>query len=202
LEHASIASFARFTLELLSVGAPPRLIVASQDAGRDEVHHAQMCFAIASRFARKKLGPGRLDVDGVVAARDLISIVLSTVKEGCVVETLSALLAKERALLARDDDVRAALEKIADDEKRHADLAWTFVGWAISREGTPMKETAIRAFEWATERPPLGFDSALRGLSNEVVRAHGLLDEGTARAVTERALREIIAPRVAELATY
>src|SRR5262245_48534250 len=123
MEHASIASFARFTLELLAVGAPPTLPLASQDAGRDEIQHAQTCFAIASRLAGRKLGPGPLDVSGVGAARDLASIVAATVKEGCVIETLSALLAKERSEGARDPLLRAALGKIADDEGRHAELA-------------------------------------------------------------------------------
>src|SRR5262245_37277833 len=107
MEHASIASFARFTLELLAVGAPPKLLVASQQAGCDEIRHAQMCFTIASRFAGTKLGPGPLDVGGVEAARDLAAIVAATVREGCVVETLSAAYAKERAERARDPRLRA-----------------------------------------------------------------------------------------------
>jgi hypothetical protein len=135
----------------------------------------------------------------VVAARDFPSIVVATVKEGCVVETLSAFLAKERAARARDEDVRAALVKIAEDEGRHADLAWNFLAWAIEREGAPMRELAVCAFDGATERPPFGFDPVLRGLSSECVHAHGLLDEATARAVTERTLRDVIAPRVADL---
>ncbi|MBT9554900.1 MAG: hypothetical protein IV100_02675, partial [Myxococcales bacterium] len=32
LEHASVGSFARFTLQLLAVGAPPDLLLATQQA--------------------------------------------------------------------------------------------------------------------------------------------------------------------------
>src|SRR5262245_42417567 len=97
MEHASIASYARFTLELLAVGAPPDLLMASQNAGRDEIGHAWKCFTIASRLAGKKLGPERLDVSRVEAGCDLASIVGTTVKEGCVMETLAGLHAMERS---------------------------------------------------------------------------------------------------------
>jgi hypothetical protein len=199
MEHASIASFARFTLELLAVGAPPTLLLASQDAGRDEIQHAQTCFAIASRLAGRKLGPGPLDVSGVGAARDLASIVAATVKEGCVIETLSALLAKERSEGARDPALRAALGKIADDEGRHAELAWRFLAWAIQRGGDPIRDVARGAFEESREQPIVCFHSVLRGVPSDEVRAHGLLDEATARHVTERAFVDVINPRALEL---
>ena len=43
-EHASIASFARNTLQLMAIGAPSYLLTASQEASIDEVKHTQMCF--------------------------------------------------------------------------------------------------------------------------------------------------------------
>jgi hypothetical protein len=50
MEHASVAAFARFTLQLLGLGAPAELIDASQQAGRDEARHARLCYAIASQL--------------------------------------------------------------------------------------------------------------------------------------------------------
>ena len=41
LEHASVAAFARFVLQLLGVGAPPSLVLAAQQALADEVEHAR-----------------------------------------------------------------------------------------------------------------------------------------------------------------
>ena len=198
-EHASVASFARFTLELLAVGAPPKLLVASQDAGRDEIQHAQKCFTIASRFAGKKLGPGPLDVSGVDGARDLASITAAAFKEGCVNETLSAWLAKERGDGARDSELRAALANIAVDEARHAELAWQFVAWALQKGGDPIREAAKRAFEESRAQPITGFNPVLQGVLVDEVRAHGLLDEATARKVIQRAYAQVITPRTAEL---
>jgi hypothetical protein len=55
LEHASIASFARFTLLALSFGAPADLLAEAQHAALDEVAHAQLCFGLASRYAGSPL---------------------------------------------------------------------------------------------------------------------------------------------------
>src|SRR5262249_8003152 len=50
MEHASIAAFARFTLQLLAVGAPPDLVMAAQRAMADETNHAQLAFALAAAY--------------------------------------------------------------------------------------------------------------------------------------------------------
>jgi hypothetical protein len=199
MEHASIASFARFTLELLAVGAPPKLLLASQQAGRDEVQHALKCFTIASRLGGTKIGPSPLDVSGVDAARDLTAIVEATVMEGCIVETLSAVYARERAHGARDPEMRAALLKIADDEGQHAELAWQFAAWGIERGGAPVRDAARRVFEEAEVKRGSGFNPLLTGVPPALVRAYGLLDEETSTKVTMWGMLEVIAPRARQL---
>ena len=62
-EHASVASFARHTLQLMSIGAPSELLVASQKASVDEIKHAKMCYGLASSFLGSDFGPGSLDVN-------------------------------------------------------------------------------------------------------------------------------------------
>jgi hypothetical protein len=51
-EHASVAAFARFSLELMSVGAPSTLIWAAHAAAQDEIRHAQLCFGLANAYDR------------------------------------------------------------------------------------------------------------------------------------------------------
>lgn len=46
-ERASVAAFARLTLDLLALGAPPTLVAAAQRDALDEVQHAEACFSIA-----------------------------------------------------------------------------------------------------------------------------------------------------------
>ena len=55
-EHASIASFARHTLQLMSIGASSELISRSQQASIDEIEHAKMCYGFASKFIGTKEG--------------------------------------------------------------------------------------------------------------------------------------------------
>ena len=199
MEHASVASFARFTLELLALGAPADLVVASVDAGRDEIEHAVACFAIASRYAGKNLGPARLDVGGASPAEDLATVVSAAIVEGCIGETLSALLAEARLARAEDAEVRATLRRIANEEARHAELAWRFVGWAITSGGEAIRDAATQAFASALANAPQTWDARLGQIAPATLRAHGLLDEATAREVGERALSEVVSPCAAAL---
>lgn len=197
MEHASVAAFARFTLELLAHGAPADLLLAAQEATRDEIEHARACFAIASRYAGEVRGPDALDVRGADASRPLAAIVAAVVTEGCIGETLSALLAEARLAQAEDPFVRATLARIAEEEARHADLAWRFVAWAIAEEdrlgGTarPIRAAALAAFHGP---PPDAADATLAAVPSATLRKHGLLDGPTARIVVSRAMEEVIAP--------
>ena len=67
-EHASVASFARHTLQLMAMGAPPTLLMGSQKAAMDEIRHAKMCYGIAQTFLDKDIQPSTLDIDGSVKA--------------------------------------------------------------------------------------------------------------------------------------
>jgi hypothetical protein len=138
MEHASIAAFARFALELLSLGAPAELLGQTTTAIRDEHRHATACFALASAFAGATLGPGPLPVAGCLSAVDLESVTVTTFLEGCIGETIAAVQARELALAATDPVVRATLAGIAEDEARHAILAWGFLEWALERGGTKL----------------------------------------------------------------
>lgn len=146
-EHASIASFARFALELMAVGAPAELVDAAHAAARDEVRHAGLCFALASAYRGSPVAPGPLDFAGSVAiASDLAAIAAATVREGCIDETIAAMIAAEQRDRAADPAVRAALAVIAEDESRHAELAWRTVAWALEVGGAEVRAAVERAF--------------------------------------------------------
>jgi hypothetical protein len=134
MEHASIAAFARFQLQLLALGAPPELVEACNRALVDETAHARLCFGLASAYAGRALGPGPLDVQCSLDAVSLIDVVDLVIAEGCFGETRAALEALEAADNAEDPVIRAAYAGIADDEQRHAELAFRFVRWALERE--------------------------------------------------------------------
>ncbi len=134
MEHASIAAFARFALQLLSLGAPPQLLEDCTRALADETAHARLCFEFASAYAGQAIGPGPLDVAGSLELTTLGDIVDLVIIEGCFGECRAALEALEAAALATDPVVAAAYARIAEDEQRHAELAFRFVHWALERD--------------------------------------------------------------------
>src|SRR4051812_39178148 len=62
MEHASVAAFSRFSLQLLAVGAPPSLLQDAHRAALDEITHAELCFSLATSYAGHGIGPGPLPV--------------------------------------------------------------------------------------------------------------------------------------------
>lgn len=72
MEHASIAAFARFSLQLLSLGAPADLIERTNKAmvERDPARARRAAFALASAYRKAPVGPGRLVADGALDGSD------------------------------------------------------------------------------------------------------------------------------------
>ncbi len=198
MEHASIAAFARFALELMSLGAPSRLLAATQAAMADETVHARDAFALASAYAGRNLGPGLLDVHHALTLRSPLEVVRTAILEGCIGETVAAVEAAEALAHATDPAVRAALARVSPDETKHAELGWQFVRWVL--ESGPEQLRAVAAAELLavvrTERTWSESQTAAyrAGPSEPALLAHGVLDEGTRLELRRRVLAEIIEP--------
>jgi hypothetical protein len=200
-EHASIAAFARFTMHLLSVGAPPEMINESQRASLDEVNHARACFALARRYGGRTLGPGPLALDGAMNPMTLEEIAALTAEEGCVGETLGVLLAEEQLARATDPVVRSLLvdANIVADEGRHAELAWAFVSWAVAQGGEPVRRAVAAAIRRAVDATLASPIRSYDGIDVGAWRAHGRLTCEDAHAVAIRGVRQIVEPCAAAL---
>jgi hypothetical protein len=197
-EHASVATFARFAIQLLSVGAPARLLHETLAAGRDEIRHAELCFALASAYAGEPLEADCFPIgDQLHVDRALPDIVMETVIEGCIGETLAAMQAAAQLELATDPAVVAALEATIEDESRHAELAWRVVAWAIRVGGPDVRGAAERAF--AGFRPPSPPRIDMDDVSLQSFAAHGRLTPEHARAIALEALDRIVRPCAAAL---
>jgi hypothetical protein len=193
-EHASVAAFARFSLELLAFGAPPALLSAAQQAMIDETAHARTCFTLASHYAGEAIGPGPLSLTGALTAPSLAETVAAAVVEGCVGETLAALEAAEAAADASEPALRAAFERIAADERRHAELAWAFVRWAVDAGGDAVRECARAAFEGELARVRREADPEDAALTAAGIPA------GAVRTATRRsACAQVVGPVAAAL---
>jgi hypothetical protein len=172
-EHASIAAFARFSLELLAVGAPAELVADAQRAALDETKHARLCFAMAARHGRA-CSAGALPMDGMCIRTGLAEIAGAAAEEGCVGEAFAAVVLAHAAALAEDPELAGALSTMAADEARHAELAWRFVAWAVGRGGAEVRRAVERGLAEGRARLPESV-SLPTGVAEPVWRATGRL---------------------------
>lgn len=191
MEHASIAAFARFCLQLLAVGAPSDLLEGAQAAMADEAAHTELAFDLAGRYAGLEVSAGPLPVDPAALDAALETILCLAIEEGCVGETVAALEAVEARAHCTDAAVARVLERIAHDERNHAALAWRFVAWAIDQNPT-LAEVAQREFERIASQA--AHDPANATLSALDLRAHGALPEAVRAEVRAAAIRDVVLP--------
>ncbi len=188
MEHASVAAFARFTLQLLSLGAPASLVAEAQVAMADETRHARTCFGLASAYAKGAVGPGPLEIDNALGADSVEDIVRLTFREGCVGETAAAHEVRQCAKSTKDPFLKVALEEIADDEQRHALTAWKFVKWAMEEFGAPariaLEQELARLRTEPAVAPPVVDEHA----------DHGVLSEDSRLWLRAEAVRAVVLP--------
>jgi hypothetical protein len=192
-EHSSVAAFARLSLELLALGAPPDLVRDCHQAATEEIDHAARSYAIASRFAGEALGPGPLPMTLTPLPPDVVRLVTETFADGCVAETVAALEAAEALAREEDPDIRRALEVIARDEASHAAFAFRIAAWAL-REGGASARAALEAS--VAEAEAEADLTSRRATSGGVHVSFGMLDDASLVAVRARALREVVLPCV------
>ena len=189
MEHASIAAFARFALQLLSVGAPAELIERTHAALADETRHAQIAYGIASRYAGHDLGPAPLAMDGALAEHDFLALVINTLLEGCIGETVAAAEAAWGSDHAQDPVLKGVLADIAADEARHAELAFAFVRWAVLRD--PRLAPAVLA---TAQQALASVEPRESNPSDAWLAQHGLLPDGQRSELRREALIEMVLP--------
>jgi hypothetical protein len=189
LEHASVASFSRFSLQLLALGAPPELLDGAHAAARDEIRHASFAYGIASALGGR-VGPSRLDVTGALLSTSIDDVVEGLAREACVTETIGA----AEALAVIDGcaaGLRAGLTRVAEDESRHAALAWASLRWIVD------------AFPSAGEHAISAIDAAIEDMQRMNARVDGagpdipslgVLGGDAQRGIRERALVDVVKP--------
>jgi hypothetical protein len=139
-EHASVATFARISLELLALGAPADLVMRCQQASMDEVRHAADAYALASAYAGHALGPAPFAEACAPLVPDMVRLARETLLDGCIGESAAALAATEEAAHTEDPAVKAVLTRVARDESRHAELAFRMLAWLLSAGGTAVRD--------------------------------------------------------------
>jgi hypothetical protein len=143
-EHASVAAFARLTLDLVALGAPPALVAAAQRDALDEIAHAEACFAIARAIDGVDVGPGPFRE--AAAARTLprartlalARLAVDSLVDGALHEGVSARVIARLARRCEVDTMAATLRRIAADEGRHSAHGWDVVEWCVAEGGAPV----------------------------------------------------------------
>jgi hypothetical protein len=207
-EHASVAAFARLTLHLLSVGAPPELVEMAHRASLDEIRHARTCCALARRYGGVPLGPGPLKLEGLFSGAQasleatLPGMAALCAEEGCVGETLGVLLASDALERTRDPFVRTVLLRMLDEEATHVELAWRVVSWCIAQGGEPVRRAVAKAIRRGIVATRATEVRRYEGVELDAWSAHGRVTCEQARAVAERGIREVVEPCVRVLLAW
>jgi hypothetical protein len=153
-EHASVAAFARLTLDLMALGAPSRLVADSNRDALDEIRHAELCFALARALDGRDVGPApfpeaqRVGTLPRVRAAALAQLAVDSLVDGALHEGVSARVIAKLARRCQVPAIRAALVELAADEGRHAAHGWAVVEWCLAEGGAPVAgalEGALRA---------------------------------------------------------
>ena len=204
LEHSSVASFARFTLQMMSVGAPAELLAEIQLAAADEVKHAQSAAVILSALSGVALSPGALSLDDLSLETSRVALIESLILEACVGETLGVAEITEALKRCDREFVRSHLAQVLKDETRHAGLAWGSLRWLI--ESAPRDEQAhlIRVTQETFRRAAnhLGLTARvvqLRVTPDIALNSWGVLSPSQTQAIRIRAYRTVVLPCLREL---
>lgn len=200
MEHASVASFARAALELMVHAAPLALIEDYQRAALDEVEHAQRCFSVASAYLGAPRSAGSLPHAPPARRQGLDALAREVFSEACEGETTASLMATRAASACQLNVIRETLLKIAEDEARHAALAWRTLAWAIQAGGeavkTALREVAAREEQALDLLPPAPTLSRSR---SERYRDHGRLDAPLLMQIRREAWYDVTAPLLDQL---
>lgn len=189
-EHASVASFAHLSLDLLALGAPPHLLERTQRAALDEIEHARLCFGVAAAYLGVELEPARFDWATSRAHLPRVtheSVAIASVADGLLGEGLAARVAAARARHVRDRNVARVLRRIARDEARHAALASDIVRHCVEMEpalAARLLERCVAVAPEITERPDDERTAALGLPTSSIVRR--------AHAATSRQARRFL----------
>jgi hypothetical protein len=197
-EHASVAAFARLTLDLMALGAPPALVASANRDALDEIRHAELCFGLARALDGRLESPGlfpeaaRARTLPALRTLALALLAVDSLVDGALHEGVSARIAARLARCCEDPAIRAVLREIAADEGRHAAHGWDVVEWCLAEGGEPVAHALRGALSTLPRRMRSGLPAAARigGWERHGIHGHELETQEYAKArahVTSRA---------------
>jgi len=203
LEHSSVASFARFTLEMMSLGVPADLLLAIQEAAADEVRHAQRASEILSALQGAQVGFGSLPIQNLKLNTSRAEVLERLIREACFGETLGVAEVTEQARLCDQPIIRDHLMMVRADETRHAGLAWRALQWIMNSADEDERADLIQLARSTFTTLSLEFKLGLKPIAT-TERVHplnrfGVLTPEQTQRVREAAYQEVILPCLSKL---
>ena len=184
-EHASIASFHKFALELMQLGAPPTLLTKVQAAIQDEIIHSQMAFGIACGLLGVPVGPDRMSIHPQLA-QNLKELAISTFTEGAIGESIAVVLAANQRVHTTEPLICEFLDQVIADESKHAELAWETLRWCLQKDPSIANALLYIDLDKVIE-PFLHCES-------RSIPSLGILDERMHKRIVKQSLRDVVKP--------
>jgi hypothetical protein len=195
---ASMA-FAVLARELLEVGAPPDAMARVARAVADEVRHAELLRALASRVLEEDVGwPPAVHVETTpLGANPRVTASLHAVALCCVNETIAGVFIEASRDVATSPSARIVLGLILADEVEHGRAGWAYL--SSVRGERPVREAVQNQLGSIVQTvAACWFDDAAITLPKGAPE-HGLLsNEDTHRCVVT-ALRDLVIPGFVQL---
>lgn len=189
-----ITSLNRRAVALLRRAAPAELLLGTQSAALDTVHHARLAFGLAARLGgqqwRPRAQPSTPSDVGDIADGALLRRVLN---ESCVDGTVAAICCNIAAERAQDPVLSTILDRIASEEEAHAALGWHVVHW-LEQSSPRNARSAVDLLHDAYALAP-----ALPSTQDLALESWGLLGTDTVSAARDRAFMLVIFPATAVL---
>jgi|JI10StandDraft_1071094.scaffolds.fasta_scaffold251074_2 hypothetical protein len=132
-ELHAVFAFAELAEQLIVAEAPEALIARALVAGREELGHARACQAMAERLAPGTPPPTPPShvVRSPLRGKDArVRLATESWLDGCLGEGVASAWAQAAARASTSAEARVAQQRIADEEARHAALAWDVMAWA------------------------------------------------------------------------
>lgn len=162
-EHASVAAFARLTLDLMALGAPPELVADANRDALDEIRHTELCFGLARAIDGSSESPGAFPEASRARALSrsrtlaLAQLAVDSLVDGALHEGVSARIIAKLARRCEAPAIQTILKEIAADEGRHARHGWDVVRWCLAEGG----ESVAHALEGALRALPKTMSSPM-----------------------------------------
>ena len=188
MEHASVASFHQFALDLMRFGAPPELLMRTNKAIMDEISHARAAFAITEGFLNQALAPDDFHMK-IQPATDLADFAKKVALEAAINETIAVILATLQRAQCTDDAIKTFLTEIIREEAEHAELAWDTLRWLLQKGNRDV-------FDSLHHLTTINFTPDVSSFPIIGIPSHGLPSQAITFTVLKHAYQHVVIPNL------